>query len=179
MAYGVDDGSLSWTNRSLKGVTVNHLGRSRGEGFFDGDPYALLVELPTGGDGVLPDSWDDLVRWLIEFGAIWQATKSVAEAAESMARLIQRAKRGWEARQAKPWGLFPVVLERVEWDYGALARYLNIPLDVSLDMLADLGYEQSSLDGLIFRRSTQPDANSLGDAISNHLVGQSVKDSKK
>lgn len=179
LAYVDDDGILTWTDRTLKGVLVRHLERTHKEGLWDGDPYALLVEQPTGGDGVLPDSWDDLVRWLITFGAAWQGGKSVAEAAKSLASLVERAKRGFEARRAKPWALFPLVLERDAWDYGELARYLNLPLDVIVDMLTDLGYQPDSNSGRLYRQANEGAAADLRNALSTHLVGTKAGESKR
>jgi hypothetical protein len=179
LAYVDDDGILAWTDRTLKGVLVRHLERTHQEGLFVGDPRALLVEQPTGGDGVLPDSWDDLVRWLIMFGAAWQGGKSVAEAARSLASLVERAKRGLEARRAKPWALFPLVLERDVWDYGELAQYLNLPLDVIVDMLTDLGYRPDANNGRLYRQANEDDAAELRDALSTHLVGMPPRESKR
>ena len=179
LAHVASDGVLSWTDRTLEGVKVADLLRSRDEGVFEGDPLALLVELPTMGDGVLPDSWEDLVRWLIMFGASWQGLKSVVEATRGLATLVERSRRIWQARHSKPWAFFPFILARKEWDYGQLSRYLDIPLGVTLDLLGYLGYEQDASQPRLYRQSSDAEKAALRDAVSTHVAGMPSGESRR
>src|SRR2546428_14143662 len=71
------DGAFTWVTShtggwgfySIAGVLVEDLVRTKEEGFFDGDPFALLIEERRGAGGPM-SSWPQLADFLIYVGAV-------------------------------------------------------------------------------------------------------------
>ncbi len=62
-----ENGEAIWTEGAKDRVTFADLVRARDAGYFDGDPFGVWLEAPTGGNGVIPDLLD-LFDWLEGLG---------------------------------------------------------------------------------------------------------------
>ena len=171
-AYVDEDGSVSWSKHGLKGVTVADVERSRGERVFAGDPHALLIEEPLGGDGVLP-GWDDLLQLLIRLGEVGAGATFLAQASKGFLSILRACQRQWALRGAMPASLLGLILEREEWNYAQLARYLSVSLPIAVELLEYLGYVQDESEVRLFRLSDGPEKAALRNAIENELIGNS------
>lgn len=140
-SYVTDQGDLLWTHLQLEGVTVADVVRTRDHDLFEGDPFALLLEEPLGGDGVIP-GWDDLLRYLVEIGAAYQGAQAVKASIDALRRVVEQTRKNWEARHARPDSLLHLILQKNEWDYAALARLLGVSLSTCVELLESLGYAQ-------------------------------------
>jgi len=165
-----EDGSVSWSKHGLEGVTVAHVERSHEEGVFLGDRHALLIEEPLGGDGVLP-VWDDLVHLLERIGEIGAGVTFLVQASKGLLSILKDCRRQWALRGAMPASLLGLILEREEWDYSQLARYLKVSLTIAINLLEYLGYKQDEAEARVFRLSDDADRAALRNAIERELIG--------
>lgn len=178
IAYVGDGGVFHWA-RTLDGVRVSDVVRTRERGLFDGDPAALLVEQQTGGDGVLPGSWQELVEWLIALGAVREGVRTVRDGATALGHLIERSRRAWAARGAQPWSLFPVVITHETWDYRELAQLLDVSYDTAVTLLERLGFLQDSQVPTTFRLSADEDLASLRSLIERDFLHVDSRESQR
>ena len=176
-AYVAEDGHLTWTKHNLSGVRVSDVARAREEGLFEGDPYALLIEEPLGGNGALP-LWDDLVRLLIRTGEVGAGVVVLKRAADILLSLLHRFRRQWELRGAMPYSLLEVVLKREEWDHEVLARYLGVSLAICVDLLECLGYEQDADSGA-FRLGDNPERAALRLELEREILGGDPRENRR
>jgi hypothetical protein len=69
--------------------------------------------------------------------------------------------------------LLGLILEREEWNYAQLARYLSVSLPIAVELLEYLGYVQDESEVRLFRLSDDPEKAALRNAIENELIGNS------
>jgi hypothetical protein len=169
-AYVAEDGAFAWMHGQLEGLTINDIIRTQEEGIFQGDPFALLIEEPLGGDGVLP-GWDDCYRFLAGAGAMYGGIKALIESAKVLRGIVDSYRRQWEIRYGTPHHVFAQVLVRERWDYPKLARLLNISLAACVDLLVALGYEQDQADPRMYRLSDALPQAQLRKDFEERVVG--------
>lgn len=155
--YVASDGALTWVRAQiafgwgfyrLEGVRVDDVVRTKEEGLFDGDPFALLLEERRGAGGWLP-TWPELNAFLDEAGRIGVVYQSI----KGLRSVVKICQRQWELRHATPLPLFVFILTQDSWRYPKLARLLDVSLDLVVDLLSDLGYEHDADDAEIYRLS--------------------------
>jgi hypothetical protein len=129
---------------------VRDVVRTKQEGLFQGDPFALLVEEPRGAGGELP-GWDQLARFLEAAGGLYGGAKALQAAAERLLSVVRTCRRQWEIRFATPKPFLDFILRRESWDYARLAGLLNVSFSTVVDLLVSLGYEQDAEGGKIYR----------------------------
>jgi hypothetical protein len=170
--YPDEQGIVHWRKHGVEGIRVADLERAADEDLFQGDPHALLIEEPLGGDGLIP-VWDDLYRLLEHIAVIGGASATLAKSARGLQTIFDNFGRQWRARNAMPTEFLHMILERQAWDYGRLARFLGLNLETTLAMLDYLGYVKDKTDPRLYRRSADPDSEALRRRIIDEFMYRS------
>jgi hypothetical protein len=150
-------GEFLWPEGAIDRITVGDLARARDRGLFHGDPYALLLNLPLGGDGVLP-GWEEFFAWL-------QQLPYQGASALLFGGLAAGVKR-WRERGARtPYAHLHVILASPTWYLKELAVLLGMRIREARDVLEALGYDESAGTKGLFVRSNVPERGALRRAI--------------
>jgi hypothetical protein len=170
LSWHVDEeGHVVWNDYLLQGVRVADLLRTARVGLFRGDPLAILIREFRGGNGVLL-SWDDVLNVLAHIGVLYGGVKGIAESASVVANVVRRYHQLWLARHAQPSTAFEFLLKERAWDYTALAKFLEVPFDVCVDLLTGLGFEQDRNEPLMYRRSDSAPGAKVRDEIRARVL---------
>ena len=115
-----------------------------------------LSRNPLGGDGLLP-VWDDLLQLLIRLGEVGAGATFLVQASKGFLSILRACQKQWALRGAMPASLLGLILEREEWNYAQLARYLSVSLPIAVELLEYLGYVQDESEVRLFRLSDDPE----------------------
>jgi hypothetical protein len=157
-----EDGVLTWPDYAFwKGVTVADLERTWEGGLYEGDVHSLILDRPTLGNGGLVLDWHQLIRWLVELGAVYGGVAAVRDVVRGiqdrlqlgkdddisseaawLAEFMERNRQKWEVRGASgPVTFLAALLTPRQWDSSQLRRLLQIDPGEAAKFLEVCGYE--------------------------------------
>jgi hypothetical protein len=175
--YVAEDGALTWPGLQLEGIKVADAIRTADAGLFEGDPRALLVEEPVGGDGVPPVA--ELQQVLVNAGEIYAGIQAVVAAAKGLHKVIEASQRQWRMRNATPPDVIRFVLMREEWDYPTLARLLDVSFSTVVELLESLGFVSDSSAGRVYTLSKTSEVAVLRHEIEEQVLHGNPRDTRR
>lgn len=83
------------------------------------------------------------------------------QASKGFLSILRACQKQWALRGAMPASLLGLILEREEWNYAHLARYLSVSLPIAVELLEYLGYVQDESEVRLFGLSDDPEKAAL------------------
>lgn len=153
------DNLLHWLSYGYgwEQVSIEDFYRTHQRGVFVGDPFCLILERTTIGNGGYLPEWEELIHWLTQgigigmgrmaFERVRHALKRSSartqrqeEEADWLREFVEQHRGEWSDRDANPVTFLMVLLRPTEWRSKDLREILDIRPDEAERFLSICGY---------------------------------------